>query len=541
MKTSIKQYAHKLAIVPLALASIITMGCGENNTAGTTSSISFSTPQTLMLAAAAVPGITATLDVDGIQAVGPTPTKFDGSVTFTMSGLSLGMHTFQINYFSSGLQIFQAGGRGNVSQNIQNTINLDPQACPTAKCDTDDDGVNNLVELQIGTNPRDHASKPAVAVAVAAGANHTCALIANGTVQCWGKNDSGQLGNNSTSNSSTPVPVSNMSTGVLVPGGNVGRPLEAGFAHTCVLLTQTNTILRAVSCWGDNGLGQLGNGQANNTTVRSLVPVNVSGIVAATSLAAGDFHTCARLVPGSTKSLACWGNNSDGQLGDNTTTTRLLPVTIGVSDPYSVGAGPHNTCVVTGNNRVICWGYNGQGELGIGNQSVQINAATAPAVVSNDDAWGFPNTVGVGDAFACELRKGGDATFCWGAGNVELGDGRFHTFLVPPVLVQLPVATEIAVGHDSSCAALSDGTVACWGRNNDGKLGIGNTTNQSAPKLVAGISTATSVTVGGNHACALLDNNSVQCWGLNDSGQLGDGTTSTSFTPVTVVGLLKVP
>ena len=146
------------------------------------------------------------------------------------------------------------------------------------------------------------------ATAVTAGIDHTCALLVDNSVKCWGSNGSGQLGDGTTSRRLTPVSVSGISTATAV---------TAGIFHTCALLADNS-----VKCWGENGLGQLGDG----TSTDNLTAVSVSGISTATAVtAARYFHTCALLADNSVK---CWGRNMDGQLGDGTTTTRLTPVTV---------------------------------------------------------------------------------------------------------------------------------------------------------------------------------------------------------------------
>ena len=148
------------------------------------------------------------------------------------------------------------------------------------------------------------------AVAVSAGDSHTCALLADGTVRCWGSNQGGQLGDGTTTASSTPVTVQGLS-------GAAG--IAAGHAHTCALIDDGS-----IRCWGLAGNGQLGNGMSGSGA-QSTVPVVVSGITDARAIAAGQYHSCAVLRTGNVK---CWGANYAGQLGDSTSTQRLVPVSV---------------------------------------------------------------------------------------------------------------------------------------------------------------------------------------------------------------------
>jgi len=176
---------------------------------------------------------------------------------------------------------------------------------------------------------------------------HSCAVLQDGTVKCWGDNSSGQLGDGTRNTAATPVAVAGIGNAVAVTSGDF---------HTCALLRDGT-----ISCWGLNYTGQLGDG----TGWDSNTPVQVSGITTAVAVSAGVIHTCAVLQNGEAR---CWGYNSSGQVGDGTTTDRFAPVPVsGVTTASGpVAAGNNDSCVVLQNGFVTCWGMNTYGELGNG-------------------------------------------------------------------------------------------------------------------------------------------------------------------------------
>ncbi len=345
-------------------------------------------------------------------------------------------------------------------------------------------GLNDYGQLGNGTftsspNPTPTAvAGIAGAAQVTGGGFHTCARFPDGTLQCWGRNSEGELGDPATTAwmSATPVPVTGITSATAVTGG--------GF-HTCALL-QDGTV----RCWGQNDYGQLGNGTVSSAQVSNATPVEVIGITTATAVTAGGYHACALLQNGSVR---CWGQNDYGQLGDGAVITPQTrpptprpspnPVEVrGITTAVAIKAGIFHTCALLRDGTMQCWGWNDYFQLG---EPAAVNASSTPVTVSG---------------------------------------------ITPAAL---------APGAEHTCVLLRDATVDCWGDNNYGQNGNGSERGIFAPPTAAvtGITTATAVTSGAEHSCALLTGGTVQCWGRGAGGRLGNGDTTDAFTPVTVVGL----
>jgi alpha-tubulin suppressor-like RCC1 family protein len=351
------------------------------------------------------------------------------------------------------------------------------------------------------------------AVAVAAGIYHTCALLANGTVQCWGDNFFGELGNGTMTSSNLPVPTVPLSA----TPGVVAVDISAGGTSTCARLSDGS-----VSCWGTNGTGNFGNGTFNNSSVP--VPSQVSPTVAA--LSAGNGLACAILVVGT---VSCWGEDGFGQLGDGGATNQPLPgpPVPGIANAVEIAAGGDHTCAMIVDGTIHCWGDNRYGQHGDG--------STSPA--GTDSVIGIQGTflgrgVTAGNRFTCGRRGTGGAA-CWGKNDSDqLGTGATSGLFANPVAVSgLTAVVGMAAGRVShSCAVDATGTATCWGSNSRGQLGNGTTidSNQAA-KVISGpgVLSYIAVAAGDSHSCGLTISGVVGCWGANDRGQLGNSGPDT--------------
>ncbi len=341
-------------------------------------------------------------------------------------------------------------------------------------------------------------------IAVHAGGSHTCGLKADGKVQCWGQNSSGQLGNNSTTPSALPVTV----------GSETYQALSAGMYHTCALKTNGD-----LQCWGNDSNGQLGNGAWTTRLVPYLVVGN-----GYESVSSGGNHTCAIKTTGQ---LFCWGYNAYGQLGRGSTTPSSVPVSIG-TDFESVSTGMYHTCgikKITG--ELFCWGDNQYGQLG-NNSNTNSNA---PILIGSDYA-----KVTAGLAHTCAIKKTSGELSCWGKNqNGQLGNNSTSTSLVPVVVGSNYV--DASAGNTQSCALKTTGELQCWGDNSAGQLGAKSPSLVLAPFTIGQNYKFISTTIlsdailGRSHTCAVKTTGEIQCWGYNQYGQLGNGLPSAALVP----------
>jgi alpha-tubulin suppressor-like RCC1 family protein len=302
-----------------------------------------------------------------------------------------------------------------------------------------------------------------------------------------------------------------------------------GLAHTCAVSTGGG-----VKCWGLNSYGQLG----NDSTTDSHVPVDVQGLSAGVSaISASDTHyTCAVSTGGGVK---CWGLNSNGQLGNNSTTDSHVPVDVqGLSagvNAISAGSAP---CALSSGGGVKCWGSNFFG--GLGNNST--TDSHVPVDVQGLSAG--VNAISARAQHTCALLSGGGVR-CWGAnGHGQLGTNSTTTSAgipytdVPTEVPGLGAGVKaISAGGEHTCALLSGGGVKCWGRNDDNQLGNNSFTESVVPVDVQGLGGVSAISAGTQHTCALLSGGGVKCWGQNSYGQLGNNTFTDSDGPVDVEGL----
>jgi alpha-tubulin suppressor-like RCC1 family protein len=327
----------------------------------------------------------------------------------------------------------------------------------------------------------------------------------------------------------TMPPVSVVTTGAL--SGVTLSAVSAGRDHTCAL-----SDAGAAYCWGDNTDGQLGDG-ASGTTENTPVAVDTGGALGGVRLiavSAGDDHTCALSDAGA---AYCWGAGGNGRLGDGTGVPRDSPVA--VSPPgatlVAISAGGEHTCALSNTGAAYCWGADGSGQLGDGGSNTD---ALAPVAVASGAVL---RQVTAGAEHTCALSDAG-AAYCWGAGgNGRLGDGT-STERQSPVAVTMAGGTVLAMvsaGTGHTCAFSTASVVYCWGANGAGQLGDGTTTDRPAPVAtdatgeLSGVDLA-GIATGTVHSCVLSTDDQSYCWGSDADQQLGDGTGEDQRTPARV-------
>ncbi len=356
---------------------------------------------------------------------------------------------------------------------------------------------------------------PACSTAIAAGQEHACALRADdGTVWCWGRNESGQIGDGSTTD--RPLPVQAM-------GVTGATALSAGTSHTCAI------VAGSVMCWGHNDSGQLGDGSTSDARVA----VTAMGVAGATAIAAGDEHSCAVVNGG----VWCWGHNNSGQLGATGPDHAMPEQVAGLSNIKSIAAGGDTTCAVDTSGSLWCWGDNSVGQLGLGTGG-PMTQSTPTQVPGLSGIAG----VGVGNSeypTTCAFTSGG-AVYCFGhGGEGEIGNSQTQDQSTPVQLGIPATIVEISVGQQHVCAVDSNNLMWCWGDGNDNRLDNNGGYSNSSPD-VALFPDVAHVAAGGDFTCAMDSASSIDCVGDDRRGQLGDGRHLSQDAPVAVANLAGV-
>ena len=344
-----------------------------------------------------------------------------------------------------------------------------------------------------------HAVESSV-VAISAGAGHTCAITTAGGVKCWGNNENGQLGNNSTTDSSVPVDVTGLSSGV--------AGISAGGTYTCAV-----TTAGGVKCWGANV---------------SLIPVDMPGLTSGmASINSSDTHTCVLTTIGGVKCFSGLGSEFAFTLEEQSE----LP-----SGVTAAAAGFVHFCALTAAGGVECWSANFSGQLG---DNSNIDSYT-PVNVSGLSSGVAAISAGLNSTFA--LTTAGGVKFWGNSGTI--GSDFENSALFPSSLTPVDIAglssgvAAIDTSYRHFCALTMAGGVKCMGLNSNGQLGNNSLSNSSTPVDVSGLTSGVSaISTGAYHTCVLTTAGGVKCWGWNWYGQLGDGSKTDRWTPVDVVGL----
>ncbi|MEI6604022.1 MAG: autotransporter-associated beta strand repeat-containing protein, partial [Verrucomicrobiota bacterium] len=353
----------------------------------------------------------------------------------------------------------------------------------------------------------------------------------------WGDNSNGQLGNSN--NTYNTVPAAMNTSGVLV--GKTLTALSAGRAHVLTLCADNSLTSR-----GYNGYGQLGDGSLTD----SYMPLAVSTTLAlygktVVAVAAGYMHSLALCSDGM---VAACGYNNDGQLGNNSITNSLVPVAVNTAGVLAgktviaIAAGEYHSLALCSDGTLAAWGYGGDGQLGNNNTGT----STVPVLVDATGVLAGKTVVAIAAGERHNLALCADGTLAaWGLNsNGQLGINSTTNSLVPVAVNTAGVLAgktivAIATGRSHCLALCSDGTLTAWGYNGLGALGNNSTTQSNVPVLVStsGVlagKAVSNIAAGQYHSLALCTDGTLATWGYNNKGQLGNNSTSTSLVPVLV-------
>ncbi len=357
-------------------------------------------------------------------------------------------------------------------------------------------------------------------------------------VTSWGRNDVGELGNGTLEESDAPGPVADLAE---------VSAIAAGQEHSLALLSDGS-----VMTWGSNFPGALGDGATSGpeTCERfaggmgpcSKTPIPVEGLEEVTAISAGGADSLALLASGR---VMAWGSDENGQLGDGPTKDPHVPVEVAdLGEVVAISAGQEHSLALLKNGTVVAWGRNNAGQLGDG-------TTMGPEACGEEGEGGpcskvpVPVTelsevvaISAGAEQSLALLKNG-TVMAWGGG--DLGDGTSAGSDVPVPVSNLSEVVAISAGEQSNLALLKDGTVMAWGSNYFGLLGDGSTQSSDVPVEVSNLSEVTAISVGSSSALALESNGKTMAWGSDEYGQLGDGVSgheNSSEVPVAVSGLV---
>jgi alpha-tubulin suppressor-like RCC1 family protein len=296
------------------------------------------------------------------------------------------------------------------------------------------------------------------------------------------------------------------------------QTISAGGAHACGL-----GLSGEAYCWGSNSAGQVGDG----TTTERIVPTPVAGGMTFDLIATGGSHTCGLR---STGEVYCWGSNISGQLGNGSTVNQSTPILVSGGLTFAqLAVGTSLTCGLTKLGTAFCWGNNYHGHLGDGtttNRSVPTKVAFPLAF--KQIAAGFTHTCGITEA---------GAAYCWGEqgdGGLGTNDGVNH--LVPTAVAGGLTFKQITAATWTTCALTQAGAAYCWGDGSYGQIGSGASVDRPTPWPVSGSFTFSRIIAGGQKVCAWTNDYEALCWGRGDFGELGNGSLSHQYTPAAVSG-----
>jgi len=369
-----------------------------------------------------------------------------------------------------------------------------------------------------------------------------CAQLSDATAKCWGFDLFGNLGDGRSGASVDAVPSPVLA--INLTATNPAKGISAGMS-TCAVLTDGT-----IQCWGANNAGTFGNGTTTNSIAPVVAYNNSANnpaeqVSVGAYSACGLFHDGTVQCWGSD-----YAGVSVGLLGNGTVGYSLTPVPVNnitASNPATaISVGYDSACALMAGGTVQCWGYNYYGELGTGSFTGPQTCTNSPCSTVPVTVTGISGVTNIsvgGSSAMCAVKSDG-TVWCWGSNAYyQLGGASGPNADVPVQIGGITTAKSVSVGGDSACALLADGTVMCWGYDAQGQAGNGAAfANNLTPVAVIDITSAnpaTAISTNAGSTCALLQDGTVWCWGQNTYGTLGNGTTSTtgSSAPAQVSGL----
>jgi alpha-tubulin suppressor-like RCC1 family protein/Tfp pilus assembly major pilin PilA len=373
--------------------------------------------------------------------------------------------------------------------------------------------------------------------ALSTGWDHTCVIASDDKAYCWGANRSGEIGDGTKTQRTSPVAVN--TAGAL--NGKTIKSISAGVSTTCVIASDDNAY-----CWGQNDIGELGDGTIVEKTLPTAVfKTGALGSRPLKSISTAGWHTC---VIASDDNGYCWGSNWAGELGDNTyNASSNVPVAVYTGGKLSgktlsvLSVGVYHTCAVTTDSIAYCWGSNARSATA---QTLSREEVIAPEPISTSGAIKrlSVKSISAGGLASCIIASDNNA-YCWGKNDVgQLGNNMTSNRLVPSKSVTGALANKTLKTlslRDQVCATDSSDIPYCWGESEQGKTGTGDFMDVFSPKLVdrTGVlngKTIKKTAAGGAHTCAIASDDKAYCWGDDYNGNLGAGTNSSSTVPVAV-------
>lgn len=360
---------------------------------------------------------------------------------------------------------------------------------------------------------------------VSVGTTVSCGITKADVAYCWGYNTFGQLGNNSTTNSATPVPVY---MGGALAGKTITK-IEVGSMSTCAIASD-----KKVYCWGYAYYAGTDSTTGNLTVPTAISTANVPANYQATDLSMGDYYRGCFVADGK---AYCWGLNTSGSLGDGTTTTRNQPVPVGNNGGINsktitkISVGFQNTCAIA-SGEVYCWG----GGRGNANSADTTKRYYPYSIDASAYAGKTVTDVMSANAVSCAIADG--KVYCWGgqsltgASDTPIANGILGPTLVDDRNMGDYHAEKLFGESILKCIVASEG-VYCWAKDMNGNFTDEVTGNPSQPTSYIPVqvrmnnkTNAVDGSAGLGGACAVGENSRLYCWGRDKAGRLGVTTVT---------------